>query len=77
MNIEILLLPFYCACTIVTTAAFVFGDLFSNMHIFIWICNCRVDAEFSAKARIQMLADGSTAIVAVIHESKIFVGNGT
>ena len=36
----------------------------------------RVDAEFSAKAKIQMLTDGTTAVVAVIHDGKIFVGNG-
>lgn len=36
----------------------------------------RVDAEFSAKARIQMLTDGTTATVAIIHDSKIYVGNG-
>lgn len=38
--------------------------------------NCRVDAEFSSKARIQMLTDGTTAIVAVIQDSKVYVGNG-
>jgi hypothetical protein len=37
---------------------------------------CRVDSEFSAKARIQMLTDGTTANVAIIHDSKIYVGNG-
>jgi len=35
----------------------------------------KIDAEFSAKAKIQMLADGTTATVAIIHEGKIFVGN--
>lgn len=35
----------------------------------------RVDAEFSAKAKIQMLTDGTTAIVAVIHDGKIYVAN--
>ncbi len=37
----------------------------------------RVDAEFSAKARHQMLTDGTTAVVAIIQDSKIYVGNGT
>jgi len=35
-----------------------------------------VDAEFSAKARIQMMTDGSTATVAIIHDGKVYVGNG-
>ncbi len=37
----------------------------------------RVDKEFSAKARTQMLTDGTTSIVAIIHDKKIFIGNGT
>jgi hypothetical protein len=37
---------------------------------------CRVDAEFSAKARIQMMTDGTTAVVAVVHDGKVYVGNG-
>jgi hypothetical protein len=36
----------------------------------------RVDAEFSAKARIQMMTDGTTAVVAVVHDGKVYVGNG-
>lgn len=35
-----------------------------------------MDKEFSAKARSQMLTDGTTAIVATIHDKKIFIGNG-
>ena len=35
-----------------------------------------MDAEFSAKARTQMLTDGTTAVVAIIQDSKIYVGNG-
>eukprot|EP00428_Durinskia_dybowskii_P079457 CAMPEP_0170449776 /NCGR_PEP_ID=MMETSP0117_2-20130122/51426_1 /TAXON_ID=400756 /ORGANISM="Durinskia baltica, Strain CSIRO CS-38" /LENGTH=286 /DNA_ID=CAMNT_0010711043 /DNA_START=251 /DNA_END=1111 /DNA_ORIENTATION=+ len=35
----------------------------------------KVDAEFSAKARIQMMTDGSTATVAIIHDGKVYVGN--
>ncbi len=36
----------------------------------------RVDKEFSTKARSQMLTDGTTSIVAIIHDKKIFIGNG-
>lgn len=36
-----------------------------------------MDAEFSAKARVQMMTDGTTALVAVLHEGKVYVGNGT
>ena len=36
----------------------------------------RIDADFSAKARVQMLSDGSTAVVAIIHGKKVYVGNG-
>jgi hypothetical protein len=36
-----------------------------------------VDKDFSARARVQMLTDGTTSIVAIIHDKKIFVGNGS
>lgn len=35
----------------------------------------RADAEFSAMARMRMLSDGTTAVVACIHNSKIYVAN--
>eukprot|EP01038_Epipyxis_sp_PR26KG_P008457 gene8457-11435_t len=35
----------------------------------------KIDADFSAKARVQMLSDGSTAVVAIVHGGKIYVGN--
>ncbi|KAJ1431864.1 phosphatase 2C-like domain-containing protein [Ochromonadaceae sp. CCMP2298] len=35
----------------------------------------KVDSEFSAKARLQMLTDGTTSTVAIIHDGRIFVGN--
>lgn len=35
----------------------------------------KVDADFSAKARIQMLTDGTTATVALIQDKKIYVAN--
>lgn len=35
----------------------------------------KVDSEFSAKAKIQMLTDGSTATVAIIHDKTVYVGN--
>ncbi len=37
----------------------------------------RVDKDFSSKARLQMLTDGTTSIVAIIQDKKIFIGNGT
>lgn len=36
----------------------------------------RVDKDFSSKARLQMLTDGTTSIVAIIQDKKIFIGNG-
>jgi protein phosphatase 1L len=35
----------------------------------------RVDEEFSSKARHRMLTDGTTAVIAAIHNGRIYVGN--
>jgi protein phosphatase 1L len=35
----------------------------------------KIDADFSAKARIQMLTDGTTATVAAIHDRTVYVAN--
>ncbi len=35
----------------------------------------RVDADFSLKARSQLLNDGSTAVVGIIDKEKIYVAN--
>ena len=35
----------------------------------------KVDADFSAKAKLQMLSDGSTAVVALIHDHRVYVAN--
>lgn len=39
-------------------------------------CFKRVDEDFSAKARAQMINDGSTAVVGIIGKDKIYVANG-
>lgn len=49
---------------------------FISILIVVIACLCRVDAEFSGKARAQMLNDGTTAIVAAFHGGKIYVANG-
>ena len=35
----------------------------------------KTDAEFSAKAKISLLRDGSTALVCVINNKHIYIGN--
>ena len=37
----------------------------------------RVDADFSAKAKAQTLHDGTTAVIAIIHQNRVIVGNGS
>eukprot|EP01036_Dinobryon_divergens_P022153 gene22153-30389_t len=35
----------------------------------------KVDADFSAKAKAQTLHDGTTAVIAIIHQNRVIVGN--
>ena len=50
---------------------------YSNILIHTTSSCIRIDADFSAKAKAQTLTDGTTAVIAIIHQNRVIVGNGT
>ena len=55
---------------------FVFDDFVEHNTVASLITGFRrVDEEFTSIARRHMLSDGSTAVVAVVHDRKIYVAN--